>query len=99
MGWKWVFYVNAVPLYGITMYTLWHHAPKPDPTALDWLLGSLPFSLQYLMYIPGLILVSILLQLILNQRKLKATTYVYVEPDELEIDEQEWEEDESNERG
>lgn len=97
MGWKWMFYINAVPLYVVTVYTVWNHAPKDEPTALDWLIGSLPVPIEYLMFVPGLILLSILLQLILNHRMVKKTTYVYEEPDDAE--EEEFEYDETDERG
>lgn len=98
MGWKWVFYVNAVPLYGLTLYSVLNHAPKSEPTSIDWLIGSLPLPIEYLMYIPGLFLISILLQLIINDRKMKATTYIYEEEQEEFEEDQQEEYDEIEER-
>jgi len=67
LGWKVTFIVNAVPLYGFMVYTMFNHEEQTYSGVLSsvkWLIGTLPLPPQVLVWIPILLIVSILVQLI-----------------------------------
>lgn len=63
-GWKIIYIANAILLFGIQLYSVFHH-PTPDSGSPHWLIGSLPFDLKIMILVPCFIVGSFILQLIL----------------------------------
>jgi len=95
MGWKLVYWLNAIPLYGLMIYSIWNHSPDPNGGLLQWLIGTLPLPLDYMIFIPAFFLVSMLLQFILYRvsRAVEDRTYRELEEDDDQYNDEGFEEE------
>ena len=60
MGWMIAYYTNAAVLYGLSLYSVFHH-PKSD-SPVSWLLGSLPLPDEQMVFVPLVFLSSLVVQ-------------------------------------
>lgn len=64
LGFKFLYWVNAVLLFGVQCVTVFYHPASEFKNNFQWLIGSIPFDYKYMIFIPVFIVISFLVQVI-----------------------------------
>lgn len=100
LGWKLIYIINAIVFYLFQVYAVFFHEPSQEMTRIQWLIGTLPLPMKYMLFVPILFLISIIAQFILyriQRNKLDEENeyeYVYEDEDEDEDEDDDDYEDE-----
>lgn len=85
-NWRIAYWPNAVLLYCVQLYSIFHHPAQSFQTSFHWLIGALPFDYKIMIFIPVFIILSIMIQLVIivvnRKREQKAFDDVEDEPNE-----------------
>lgn len=68
LGFRVVFWINAIPMYGIMIYSIFNHEEQELNGALaslQWLIGSFPLPPNIMIFVPAFVLLTVIIQLII----------------------------------